>query len=76
MPNYEDTEGFFYSWNMGPVHFIAVNTEAYYFVQYGLKPLSRQYEWLINDLEVRTLIVISQPRYICNYFLFIHYCFV
>lgn len=52
MPNYQDTESFFYSWNMGPVHFISVNTEAYYFLEYGLKPLSRQYEWLINDLEV------------------------
>lgn len=54
MPNYEDTESFFFSWNMGPVHFIAVNTEAYYFLQYGLKPLSRQYQWLIEDLEAAT----------------------
>ncbi|XP_071535024.1 acid phosphatase type 7 isoform X2 [Panulirus ornatus] len=54
MPNYEDTESFFFSWNMGPVHFIAVNTEAYYFLEFGLKPLSRQYEWLINDLEEAT----------------------
>ncbi|ROT76163.1 Iron/zinc purple acid phosphatase-like protein [Penaeus vannamei] len=51
MPNHEDTENLFFSWNMGPVHFIAVNTEAYYFLEYGLKPLSRQYDWLIKDLE-------------------------
>ena len=52
MPNYDDTENLFFSWNMGPVHFISVSTESYYFVQYGLKPLSRQYQWLIEDLEV------------------------
>lgn len=54
MPNYQDTESMFFSWNMGPVHFIAVNTEAYYFLEYGIKPLSRQYEWLVKDLEEAT----------------------
>lgn len=54
MPGYLDTESLFYSWNIGPVHMIAVNTEAYYFLNYGLKPLSRQYQWLIDDLEVST----------------------
>ncbi|XP_066984144.1 acid phosphatase type 7-like isoform X2 [Macrobrachium rosenbergii] len=51
MPNYRDTENLFFSWNMGPVHFVAVSTEAYYFMEFGLKPLSRQFQWLINDLE-------------------------
>ncbi|KAK7074236.1 hypothetical protein SK128_015058 [Halocaridina rubra] len=54
MPNYKDTESLFFSWDMGPIHFIAVNTEAYYFFEYGLKPLSRQYDWLISDLEEAT----------------------
>ncbi|XP_063849589.1 acid phosphatase type 7-like isoform X4 [Scylla paramamosain] len=54
MPRYRDTESLFFSWNMGPVHFIAVNTEAYYFLQYGLKPLARQYDWLIEDLKEAT----------------------
>lgn len=54
MPKHVDTESLFYSWDMGPIHFIAVNTEAYYFLQYGVKPLSRQYEWLIEDLEQAT----------------------
>ena len=58
MPNYKDTESLFFSWNMGPVHFISVNTESYYFVEYGLKPLSRQYKWLIEDLEVSLLYLI------------------
>ncbi|KAK3881900.1 hypothetical protein Pcinc_013699 [Petrolisthes cinctipes] len=58
MPGYLDTESLFYSWNIGPVHMIAINTEAYYFLNYGLKPLSRQYEWLLDDLEVSTFYIV------------------
>ncbi|XP_068243016.1 acid phosphatase type 7-like [Palaemon carinicauda] len=50
MPNYEVTENMFYSWNAGPVHFIAVNTEAYYYLQYGIEPLYYMWQWLYNDL--------------------------
>jgi len=52
MPGYKVSESLFYSWNIGPVHFISVNTEAYYFMGYGVKPLSNQYQWLIDDLKV------------------------
>ena len=45
-----DSEGLWYSFNMGPVHFIAIETEAYYFMNYGLKQLVKQFEWLKNDL--------------------------
>ena len=45
----------FYSWNTGPVHFISLNTEYYYFLNYGATQLLRQYNWLINDLEEATL---------------------
>ncbi|XP_047740593.1 acid phosphatase type 7 [Hyalella azteca] len=49
MPNYEDTESIFYSFDMGPVHFVSISTEVYY---YGLlREISRQYTWLIQDLE-------------------------
>ena len=44
------TENMFYSFNVGPVHFIAIETEAYYFLNYGIKQLVKQYEWLENDL--------------------------
>ncbi|CAL4149645.1 unnamed protein product, partial [Meganyctiphanes norvegica] len=54
MPNYESMESLFYSWNMGPVHFIAVHTDAYYFLNFGTKLLHNLYEWLINDLEEAT----------------------
>ncbi|XP_018324347.1 acid phosphatase type 7 [Agrilus planipennis] len=39
-----------YSFNMGPVHFISISTEVYYFLNYGIKPMVFQYEWLENDL--------------------------
>lgn len=39
-----------YSFNMGPVHFIGFSTEVYYFMNYGLKTLVNQYEWLERDL--------------------------
>ena len=45
-------ENLYYSFNLGPVHFISLNTEAYYFVQYGMKLLIKQYMWLEKDLEV------------------------
>lgn len=44
------TENLMYSFNLGPVHFISFTTEAYYFLNYGLKTLVRQYEWLEQDL--------------------------
>lgn len=44
------TENLMYSYNLGPVHFIGFSTEVYYFMNYGLKPLVNQYEWLEKDL--------------------------
>lgn len=39
-----------YSINIGPLHVISISTEVYYFLNYGIKPLVLQYEWLENDL--------------------------
>ncbi|ALC48861.1 CG1637, partial [Drosophila busckii] len=44
------TENLFYSFDLGPVHFIGISTEVYYFLNYGLKTLVFQYEWLKQDL--------------------------
>lgn len=44
------TEQLMYSINIGPVHLISISTEVYYFLNYGIKPLVFQYEWLENDL--------------------------
>lgn len=46
------SEGLWYSFDMGPVHFISVSTEVYYFLEYGLKLVTKQYEWLEKDLKV------------------------
>lgn len=36
----------------GPIHLIAFSTEFYYFLEYGLSQIGRQYEWLEKDLIV------------------------
>lgn len=46
-----DSEGLWYSFNIGPVHFVAIETEAYYFMNYGIKQLVKQYDWLDKDLQ-------------------------
>lgn len=43
--------GIMYSFNMGPLHIISISTEVYYFINYGLKSLVLQYEWLEDDLK-------------------------
>ncbi|KDR23015.1 acid phosphatase type 7-like [Zootermopsis nevadensis] len=48
------SEGLWYSFDMGPVHFISVSTEVYYFLEYGLKLVTKQYEWLEKDLKEAT----------------------
>ncbi|KAF6211623.1 hypothetical protein GE061_012136 [Apolygus lucorum] len=46
-----NSENLFFSFNMGPVHIISINTEAYWYLQYGMKLVVNQYNWLIKDLE-------------------------
>lgn len=43
-------DSYMYSFDMGPMHIISISTEVYYFMNYGLKPLVFQYEWLEQDL--------------------------
>lgn len=40
----------FYSFDVGPVHFVSISTEVYYFTEYGLKLILNQYDWLNADL--------------------------
>ncbi|CAL8101162.1 unnamed protein product [Orchesella dallaii] len=49
-----NTESMYFSFNMGPIHFISFSTEFYYFLNYGMNPLINQYYWLENDLKEAT----------------------
>uniref|UniRef100_A0A336LMV7 Purple acid phosphatase n=1 Tax=Culicoides sonorensis TaxID=179676 RepID=A0A336LMV7_CULSO len=50
----DGTENMWFSFDLGPVHFISISTEVYYFLNYGLKGLVKQYNWLENDLKEAT----------------------
>ncbi|CAG2180983.1 unnamed protein product, partial [Oppiella nova] len=41
----------FYSFNMGPAHFVSLSTEYYYYTDFGWNQIRRQYEWLVDDLR-------------------------
>lgn len=44
-------ESMFYSFDLGPVHFISISTEFYYFLEYGTKMVANQFNWLREDLK-------------------------
>ncbi|XP_063624901.1 acid phosphatase type 7-like [Cydia splendana] len=46
------TESMFYSFDLGPVHFVAISTEYYYYIKYGVKMIYEQYQWLEKDLAM------------------------
>ncbi|KAJ8940375.1 hypothetical protein NQ318_015768 [Aromia moschata] len=48
MPGGHDS--YMFSINIGPMHIISISTEVYYFLNYGIKPLIFQYDWLEKDL--------------------------
>uniref|UniRef100_A0A8D3C4V7 Purple acid phosphatase n=1 Tax=Scophthalmus maximus TaxID=52904 RepID=A0A8D3C4V7_SCOMX len=39
------------SWNLGSAHIISFSTEVYFYLEFGLELLFKQYEWLKKDLE-------------------------
>lgn len=49
MPN--SNENLFYSFTIGPVKFIGISTEVYYFLNYGVKQMIFQFEWLEKELQ-------------------------
>jgi len=59
------SEDMFFSFDIGPVHFVAINTEYYYYLNYGLKMVGRQYKWIEEDLKVCFLLNTFQKIYSC-----------
>jgi len=53
MPNYETNENMYHSFDVGPVHFIAYNTECY-LDGVEIPFVEMAYWWLIDDLEKAT----------------------
>ncbi|GAB6031716.1 hypothetical protein CHUAL_009463 [Chamberlinius hualienensis] len=53
MPH-DDGSNMFFSFDIGPVHFISISTEYYFFTNYGLKQIVNQYKWLEKDLKKAT----------------------
>ncbi|XP_057671572.1 acid phosphatase type 7 [Diorhabda carinulata] len=49
------SESYMYSIDIGPMHIISISTEVYYFLEYGIKPLVFQYQWLEDDLAKANL---------------------
>jgi hypothetical protein len=41
----------FYSFDIGPTHFIGFSTEFYFWTNYGWDQFKNQWNWLIKDLE-------------------------
>lgn len=46
-----NSENLFYSFDLGPAHFISIDSEAYYYLNYGKSPLINQFDWLVKDLK-------------------------
>jgi len=54
MPGDDDGNQMYFSFDMGPVHFVSISTEWYWFYRYGLQLVQVQYNWLIKDLKEAT----------------------
>ena len=43
----------FYKFEMGPVQFVCISSEFYYYLEYGTHMAINQYSWLENVLKVK-----------------------
>ena len=50
-----DAENMFYKFEMGPVQFVCISSEFYYYLEYGTHMAINQYSWLENVLKVGNL---------------------
>ena len=51
MPNYAETSNLHFSFNVGPVHFVSISTEVYFYDDI-VERVKQQYDWLVEDLKV------------------------
>ncbi|KAM9323934.1 acid phosphatase type 7 [Gastrophryne carolinensis] len=49
-----NTEGLWYSWDIGPAHIISFSTEVYFYLDYGKELVAEQFKWLQMDLQEAT----------------------
>ncbi|XP_064621991.1 acid phosphatase type 7-like [Lineus longissimus] len=50
-----DGQNMYFSYDVGPIHFIAWANELYYYTYYGIEQIFNQYKWLENDLKKANL---------------------
>lgn len=50
MPNFNQSQNLWYSWNLGPAHIVAFSTEAFFFLE-ALPTADNQMAWLEQDLK-------------------------
>ena len=55
-----------FSFNIGPAHVISLSTEYYFYLQYGLVQLFKQYYWLEEDLKVYVMENGVSYRIVCE----------
>ena len=51
----------YYSFDAGPVHFVSISTEFYYYLNFGIHTVIRQHHWLEQDLRKAVLNRESTP---------------
>lgn len=72
-PIKERLNNFFWSMDVGPIHFVMYNAEFYFFTQFGYEQIERQFRWLEEDLkrananrhQVPWIIAIGHRGYYC-----------
>ena len=73
----DQDKNMFYSFNLGPIHFISINTEYYYYMDQPWNfqdCVIRQYIWLYYDLKVEcTVIFHEQNRLWYSSIYFVYY---
>ncbi|EPB70983.1 hypothetical protein ANCCEY_09928 [Ancylostoma ceylanicum] len=67
MPHNGYGDNQFYSFDLGPVHWVGVSTEYYgYYYLYGQEPVMTQYAWLKNDLTTDAYKNPNAPVYVIS----------